>query len=65
MGESIEADSILNHCLLETELIINAQPVFYCIDSVTICNRVGIQYLLNKLGPTARILGKKKLIQNE
>ena len=42
MGESIEADSILNHCLLETELIINAQPVFYCIDSVTICNRVGV-----------------------
>ena len=31
--------SYLNYRLFETEIIINAHTVFYCINSVTICNK--------------------------
>ena len=54
----------INHYVLETEFIINACPVFYCIDTVTICSDGVLQSFL-KIRGTNKILDKKKLIQNE
>ena len=44
-GELTRTERYINNCVLETEFIINVQPVFYCIDTVTICNSSKIQNL--------------------
>jgi hypothetical protein len=43
--ESIETGSYKTYCLLETKIIINVIPVFYCIDIVTIC--IGVRDVLH------------------
>ena len=43
--ELTRTERYINNCVLETEFIINVQPVFYCIDTVTICNSSKIQNL--------------------
>jgi hypothetical protein len=48
--ELTRTECYINHYVLGTELIINAGPVFYCIDTVMICNRVDVQYILKKSG---------------
>ena len=62
--ELTRAERCGNHYVLETEYIINARPVFYCIDTVTICSRNEVQSIL-KNQVYQQSLGKKKLIQNE
>ena len=49
----------INHYVLETEFIINACPVFYCMDTVTICNSSEIQSLAKNQGHQHKFLEKK------
>ncbi len=41
-----KAKRFINVRLLETEYIINAYPVFYCIDTVTICSSSKAQHIV-------------------